>query len=282
MIRAVNAENQHSEKVLLSEIVVYPPWWKSTWAYLLYILAGIGVIFLVFHNQLHRQLKKREADNLRALDDIKNQLFTNITHEFRTPLTIITGMIDQVEKKPERWLGEGAEMIRKNSNNLLDLVNQILELQKLESDNLQTKKQLGDIVSFLETIFKQFQAFAQSKEQTMTYKAETKELFMDFDPEKTLRILSNLLSNAIKYTPEKGVITCTIAVKPWPGDKPEKGLQLTVTDSGPGIPADQLPHIFDRFFQAGDNSGKDRRGNRDWTFPNQGPGRVTWRANFGK
>ena len=168
MIRAVNAENQHSEKVLLSEVVVYPPWWKSTWAYLLYILAVIGLVFLVFHDQLRRQLKKREADNLRVLDNMKNQLFTNITHEFRTPLTIITGMIDQVEKKPERWLNEGAEMIRKNSNNLLDLVNQILELQKLESGKLVAKKQLGDIIPFLETIFRQFQAFAQSKEQEIS------------------------------------------------------------------------------------------------------------------
>jgi signal transduction histidine kinase/ligand-binding sensor domain-containing protein/DNA-binding response OmpR family regulator len=248
-MRAVNAGNRYSPEVQLAQLIVSPPWWKAIWAYTLYVLVGALVIYLIFHSQLRRYLHKQEADNLRALDAFKNQLFTNITHEFRTPLTIIQGMIDQIEKKPERWVGEGTAMIRKNSDNLLDLVNQILELQKLESGKLTIKKQQGDIIPFLETILWQFQAYAQGKKLQLNFTTEVDQLTMDFDSEKTLRIVNNLLSNAIKYTPERGTVTCSVSVVQQAEDNRLRSLLLSVTDTGPGIPADELPHIFDRFFQ---------------------------------
>ena len=152
-------------------------------------------------------------------------------------------MIDQIEKQPKNWLKKGAQLIRKNGSNLLNLINQILDLQKIESGNLNINLQQSDIIPFLQKIAQQFQAFAESKKQRMTFTTEVKSLIMDFDQEKTLRIVSNLLSNAIKYTPEKGQLTFSVGIT-------NSNLTLTIEDRGPGIPHDQLPHIFDRFYQA--------------------------------
>ncbi|MCB9283429.1 MAG: response regulator [Lewinellaceae bacterium] len=248
--RAKNLDDTYVEAVELLRLRVAPPWWDSWWAYLIYVLFIGAVIGAFVRSHLRRQLAKKEAENLRTLDEFKNKLFANITHEFRTPLTIISGMIEQIRKKPDRWLEDGSAMIQRNTNNLLDLVNQILELQKVEASKLEVRLQQGDIIPFLQAIFKQFQAFGKSKEQQLTFTAGPTELHMDYDPEKTLRIVSNLLSNAIKYTPEKGQVHFSAALGEEPGLRPNRCLVISIQDTGPGIPKEQLPYIFDRFFQA--------------------------------
>lgn len=200
-----------------------------------------------------KEIITQQAQELQRLDEAKSRFFANISHELRTPLTIILGMIDQIEKQPQRWLRNGAKMIRNNGANLLDLVNQILELQKLESGSLSINMELGDIIPFLKMIFDQFQAFAVSKEQQMEFMSELESQYMDYDPEKMLRILSNLLSNAVKYTPEKGKITFRISSETNADVQAGRFLVMTVRDTGPGIPEDQLPYIFDRFYQADGN-----------------------------
>ena len=248
--RAKDLDNTYLKAIGLLDIKVSPPWWKSWWAYLAYILITGAAVGWFVQSHLRRQLAKKEAENLRTLDEFKNKLFANITHEFRTPLAIISGMIEQIRKKPDRWLEDGSAMIQRNTNNLLDLVNQILELQKVEAGKLEIQLQQGDIIPFLQTIFKQLQAFGQSKEQHLTFTAEPSELHMDYDPEKTLRIVSNLLSNAIKYTPEKGQVHFSAALGEEPDLQPSRCLVISIQDTGPGISEEQLPHIFDRFFQA--------------------------------
>ena len=248
--RARNLENTGLEATDLVTLQVFPPWWDSWWAYLIYALFTGAIILVIVRSYLHRQLGEKEAENLRTLDAFKNKLFANITHEFRTPLTIISGMIEQIRKKPDRWLDDGTAMIQRNTSNLLDLVNQILELQKVESGKLKVELQLGDILPFLQTIFRQFQAFGHSKEQQMNFHCELDELIMDYDAEKMLRIVSNLLANAVKYTPEQGLVNFTVASGDQPDLQPGRCLILSVRDTGPGIPEDHLPHIFDRFFQA--------------------------------
>lgn len=254
--RARNAENISSEPKELLRFRVYPPWWKSVWAYFFYVLFTGSVIFSIYRFQLRRQIEKQEAQNFKALDTLKSKLYTNITHEFRTPLTIISGMLDQIEKNPRIWLKKGTAMIRKNTTNLLNLINQMLELRKLESGNLKAQLHLGDIIPFLHILFKQFQAFAQSKNQEINMISDLDALQMDFDSEKTLGIVSNLLSNAIKYTPEKGKIIFKISTGTRAGLLPSQCLILSVKDDGPGIPSDQLPYIFNRFYQANVNTSK--------------------------
>lgn len=248
-VRERNAENIYSEVSDLLYFTVYPPWWKSIWAYIFYSLLVGVIVVAIYRFQFKRQLEKQEADNLRELDTFKNKFYTNISHEFRTPLTIILGMNDQMEKQPEKWLKEGAEMIRKHGTHLLSLINQILDLQKLDAVTLTVDMQQGNIISFFRSIAEQFEAFVHSKRQKLVFISTVDRLEMDYDADKTLQIISNLLSNAIKYTPEKGQVKLTISKESNNEGIQGESLLIKIEDTGAGIPAEKLPHIFDRFYR---------------------------------
>lgn len=180
---------------------------------------------------------------LESLDQLKTKFFTNISHEFRTPLTVISGMTEQIGKNPDRWLQKGLGMIRRNSDNLLDLVQQILHLRKLESGNLELQPVQGDVIPYLRYLSESFQPLAESRDIKLHFQPEISELVMDYDPEKLLRITSNLLGNALKFCSEGDEVFFELHLQ-------DGALQLQVRDTGPGIPPDQLPYIFNRFFQA--------------------------------
>ncbi|MDX1941592.1 MAG: response regulator, partial [Saprospiraceae bacterium] len=169
---------------------------------------------------------------LYELDEMKSRFFTNIAHELRTPLTIIGGMANQMQENPEQWRDRGLKMIIRNSNSLLNLVNQILDLRKLESGKLHLKMVQGDVIQYLSYIFESFQSLAESKDLRLHFLSDQQALVMDYDPDKLLRIVSNLLSNAIKYTPEGGDVYFQIdqlnTVK-------EAQVQIRVKDTGIGI-----------------------------------------------
>lgn len=207
-------------------------------------------------NRLNKALMEQKAvvekqkEKLEELDEIKSRFFTNISYEFRTPLTIISGMIDQVKTKPDVWLDKGSNMIKRNVDGLLNLVNQILDLRKLESDEMQVNMIQGDIIYYLHYILESHHSFAQGKEIQLHFLPMQDKLVIDYDPDKLLRIVSNFLSNAIKFTPKKGHIYFHVDHK---SENGSEALQIRVQDTGPGIPEDQLAHIFDRFYQV-DNS----------------------------
>ncbi len=188
------------------------------------------------------QLAERNK-KLRELDEFKSKIFTNISHEFRTPLTIINGMASQIVEEPERWASKGGRMILRNGQNLLDLVNRILELGQLESGEMKLEPIQADILPYIHYIFESFETFADRRDVKMELHQQVDQLVMDYDPEKMLRILSNLLDNAIKFTPAKGKVILTVA-------NVKEQLQVKVADTGLGISEDQLEKIFDRFFQA--------------------------------
>ncbi|MEL6638348.1 MAG: ATP-binding protein [Bacteroidota bacterium] len=192
-----------------------------------------------------KQVVEQQKDKLEELDRAKSRFFTNISHEFRTPLTIIRGMADQIESKPDTWAIKGGQMIRQNAQNLLQLVNQILDLQKLEVDSLKLNLVRGEVIQYLNYIFQSFQSYAMGKRVTLHFLSDVEQLTMDYDSEKVLRILSNLLSNAIKFTEEEGNVYLYLAQT----DKAEPHLQIRVQDTGIGIPEAQLPYIYDRFYQ---------------------------------
>ena len=197
-----------------------------------------------------KSLLNEANQKLTSLDHFKTQLFTNISHEIRTPLTIIKGMADQIKQKPDKWLDQGVSMIHQNSNQLLNLVNQILELRKLESGKLTLNLIHNDIIPFLRYILESFHSLAETKDISLQLQAETPSCMMDYDPEKITRIVSNLLANAIKFTPAGGEIQLNIRTFPARENHPHPFLQFVVRDSGPGISTEQLPYIFERFFQA--------------------------------
>ena len=202
------------------------------------------VIVLVYIKQ-YTQIEKGKADHLRHLDDVKTKLYTNITHEFRTPLTVIEGMADQIESQPDKWLKRGLEKIRQNSRNLLHLVDQMLDLARLEAGALPMKMVHGDVIRYLKMLSESFDSLAESKGITLSFSSDIDSYCTDYDADKLGKILTNLLSNAIKYTASEGVVSVNVSMVDRSGTK----LILEFTDTGIGIESEKLGKIFDRFYR---------------------------------
>ena len=198
----------------------------------------------------------QQKEQLQELDLMKSRFFTNISHEFRTPLTVISGMAQQIKKSPQKWLERGIPLIERSSNNLLNLVSQILDLRKLESGTLKLNMIQGDIINYLRYILESFHSLAEDKGLTLHFLNEEEAFIMDYDQEKLTRIVSNLLSNAIKFTSKGGNVYLTVGMEQLADDNQERSaneqLVIMVKDTGIGIPDGKLPHIFDRFYQVDD------------------------------
>lgn len=259
-VQGSNSEGVWSDKIAQLQIAVLPPWWRSWPAYLGYsLLLVFGVMryvrFRVNRAKLKSQLsfEQFEARRVKELDAVKTQLYTNITHEFRTPLTVILGMAQQVKSNPEAHLNNGMDMIIRNGESLLKLVNEMLDLSKLETGKMQLQLVNGDVINFLRYIVESFHSLAESQHKQLHFLAEIDALHTAYDPEKLRQITANLLSNALKFTPERGNIYIA-ATEQTVADTPNKVLlTIKVKDTGIGIPESQLQHIFDRFYQL-DNS----------------------------
>ena len=189
--------------------------------------------------------KELEIDNhhLQQVDQLRTRFFTNISHEFRTPLTVINGMAEQIEENPERWLLKGIKMIRRNGEGLLDLVNQILDLRKLQAGKLRLHFQRADVVAYVHYIIDAFRFWAEAQDVQLTLEATESEIEMDFDSEKLLRILQNLISNALKFTEAGGSVVLKV-------HNLGPSIVFTIKDTGKGISSEHLNNIFDRFFQS--------------------------------
>ncbi len=187
-------------------------------------------------SKMNREKEHTEALRLQELNQLKTRFFTNITHEFRTPLTIILGMAEQKDHP------QAIPLIRQNGQRLLHLINQILDLSKLDAGHLKPDYQQIEIASFTQYIGESFQSLADKKYIRLSIYSEINELWLDMDEEKYRQIVSNLLSNAIKFTPESGKIVLHLFQK-------DEQLYLKITDNGIGIPKSELPFIFDRFYQ---------------------------------
>lgn len=231
-------------------IHISPPIWATWWAYSFYILMTLGFFYSFYKFQLNKKLEKAEVFHLKEINSTKNRLFTNISHEFRTPLTVISGMSSQIKDNPDKWLDEGVNIIEQNCKRLLDLVNQMLDLNKLESGKLRLQLVQSDIISFVKNLCQSFYSLTEKNQITLTIYSETEELLMDFDPKKLSTIVINLLSNAIKFTPSGGKIIVHLnRIEKKGGDF----FLLKLKDNGSGIPKVELENIFNRFYQV-DNS----------------------------
>jgi len=208
------------------------------------------LIVLVYLKQ-YSQGEKDKADRLMELDQVKTRLYTNITHEFRTPLTVILGITEQIEEQPEKWLKKGLVKIRENGHDLLHLVNQMLDLARLEAGAVPVKMVHADVIKYLKYLFESFHSIAESNQVELIFQSEKDTFFMDYDAEKLSSIISNLLSNAIKHNPAEGMVTMSIGS----ASEHSKFLKISIRDTGPGIPEDRIDHIFDRFYRIEDGGG---------------------------
>lgn len=210
---------------------------------------GISMAFIALYYYTWRveKLKSEEKKRMSELDEFKTRFYTNITHEFRTPITVILGMVEQIKNHPIKWSNKGLEMIKRNAENLHNLTNQMLALSKLEANTMPVNLVQDDIAMYLKYLVESFHSFAGTKNVRVFFSANPNEIKMDFDPDKIQDILSNLLSNAIKFTKEGGTINVSVATEE---RVLKSNLILSVKDTGIGIPKEHLSKVFNRYFQA--------------------------------
>lgn len=264
-IRGANPNGIWSTREATALVVVQQVWYKTPWAWALYALLVAGIIYGVWRSRVRRlrlsqqlEMEHLRSENLKDLEAFKSRFFTNITHEFRTPLTVVLGMADHLRSALE--LGQknnrvdfpvllsNTKHIRRNGENLLALVNQILDLAKLESHTLKINYVQGDVAAYLRYVAESLHSLAETRDIRLDVETGTAEIAMDYDPERLRQIAHNLLSNAIKFTPSGGKVVLSTTTE---GLTTHPMLKITVSDTGAGIPPEALPFVFDRFFQAG-------------------------------
>ena len=259
-VKAANGEGVWGEGETLLTIRIFPPWWRSWWAYLLYGISASATLWALYRFQLNRRLAAAEANRLKEMDRLKTHLYTNITHEFRTPLTVILGMTEQArgyfKVRAAEKFEPAVRAVQRNARQLLRLVNQMLDLARLEAGALEVNMIQDDVTAYLQYLSGSFRSLAESKDIQLMIHQEKRPLIMDFDPDKLFYIVSNLLSNAIKYTPEGGKVVFRISTE---NQNSLEWLLLEVKDNGIGVGPAELPYIFDRFYRASpfgrDNGG---------------------------
>lgn len=215
----------------------------------LWINACMLFLVVLFMKDKNRY-ERIEAENLRKIDEAKTRLYTNVSHEFRTPLTVISGIAGQMEQQEEKWMKEGPGKIRMQSQILLRLVNQMLDISKIEAGGMYLDLIKGDIYKYIQFLTSSFQSLAESHNIALKFKSGSGPLNMDYDPEKLMQIISNLLSNAIKFTHQGGQIYVEVFHKKEEG---KETVNIHVRDTGKGIPQEAVIHIFERFYQVPNN-----------------------------
>jgi len=201
--------------------------------------------------ELQTELLQEKSEKLRALSEIKSRFFANISHEFRTPLTLIIGPLEQMMADcKDKDDAKKLTLMLRNSQRLLGLINQLLELSKFESGDTRLKAGLQNIVPFLKGTVSSFELLAAQNELDLSFHSEEEEILLYFDPAKLEEVLYNLLLNAIKFTPPGGRITLGVRTSPEKEDKfPGGSVDISVADTGLGIPSNRIEHIFERFYQ---------------------------------
>lgn len=263
-VRASNNDGVWNNEGASIKIYVHPPFWRSTYAYILYALALLGLLFYLRYTGIRKikrkhsleQIKlraeqdRKEAERVHELDMLKLKFLTNLSHEFRTPISLILGPTEKLltEQKNEQASGQ-LNMIRRNAKRLLNLVNQLLDFRKMEEQELKLHAAEGELVSFIQDTCDSFKDISERKKIGFTFKTNIPQLHTSFDHDKMERILFNILSNAFKFTLEGGKIALELSEMNKLTDPQTTWVSLKVSDTGIGIPADKKEKIFDRFFQ---------------------------------
>ena len=201
---------------------------------------------------------QQQADKLREIDATKSRFFTNLTHEFRTPLTLMLGPAEQVlAETQEPNTKQQVGLLQRNARRLLHLINQLLDLSKLEAGRMVLTTAPGDLVSLVKGALLSFESLAEQKQIALHVQADREQLPMAIDRDKLEQILYNLVGNALKFTPAGGSVSVALTRRE---DEPTAWAELVITDTGVGIPAVKLPYIFDRFYQVDESDTREREG----------------------
>ena len=266
-VKGCNSVGVWNEEGASVRVVVTPPWWKTTWAYMGYATVAAVLLFGLYQYDRKRtalrhelQMEKFSAEKLREIDEMKMRFFANVSHEFRTPLTLLLGPAEQLLEKlrdPEDWTR--VDVIRRSGRRLLELVNQLLDISKLDAGRMKLRVEPIELVRFLRGLVFSFASLAERKQIGLRFDGPEKEVIVAYiDRDKVQKILVNLLSNAFKFTPEGGEIRVAVGVAE--GGSEGRVVEIAVSDSGAGIAAEKLEKIFQRFYQVDDSHVREHEG----------------------
>ena len=254
-VKASNEDGVWNEAGIALKINILPPFWKTPFAYFIYFLLALIILILSRKIIIQRagmrfalEQERKEVHRMHELDLMKIRFFTNVSHEFRTPLSLILTPLDKIIKNAvDANQRKQFELIHRNARRLLNLVNQLLDFRKMEVQELKLNALPGDIIKFIKEVSYSFTDIAENKNIRFHFHSADESLFTYFDQDKVERILFNLLSNAFKFTYEKGKVSVELQVQ-------ETGeqtvlLKIIVSDTGIGIPREKQDKIFERFFQ---------------------------------
>lgn len=269
-VRASNNEGVWNRKITTIAVHVLPPIWRRFYAYLFYIAVIAGLLFYsrqrsiqkikntlaLQHEKINAQQQieqhRRESERVHALDIQKIKFLTNLSHEFRTPISLILAPVDKLlSAKLESPVAAQIKMVSRNARRLLNLVNQLLDFRKMEQQELKLNLEKGDLVAFISEAAQAFQDLSDKKKISLTIERSIISLITLFDHDKMERIIFNLLSNAFKFTREGGAICLKISLEETPAHELPI-LCIAITDTGIGILPEIRERVFERFFM--DNS----------------------------
>jgi signal transduction histidine kinase/ligand-binding sensor domain-containing protein/DNA-binding response OmpR family regulator len=251
-VKATNSDKIWNPAAHQLKIVILPPPWRTWWAYTIYVSVFIFLLWLTRYlglrqvalkNQLTLSRMARQQE--KKLSDFKERLFTNISHEFRTPLTLILGPLEDLllRKTLEGTVEKSLRLIQKQSKRLLRMVNQLLDYQKAEAGSLKLVLQPGEIVSFCHDVYSLFKDEAARRNMNYVFRSEEKFISFVFDHNKLEIIVFNILSNAFKFTPDGETISMEIR------RRSDRSCEIKISDTGKGIPENEQEKIFDRFYR---------------------------------
>ncbi len=257
LVRATNDDGQWSKEEHAFFIRILTPYWKSPFAYLFYFLATVAVALLIVKwfldkekEKLRREEEKKENRRIQELDKLKTRFFTNISHEFRTPLSLILSPAEQLMKNQfSDGEKEKISIIHRNAKRLLHLVDQLLDIKNIEKEGVEFDPSSTDLVAFLRERVDAFKSLSSDKHIRLNFECGEKLLVTSFDGDKLEKIIFNLLSNAFKFTPEGGEVSVKGKFIPSGEDYSNRGVfEVEVKDNGIGIDGSDLPKIFERYY----------------------------------
>ena len=266
---ASNSDNVWNSNARELKLKVLPALWKTWWAYTIFILFTIFLMWLFRRNILVRaeyrnslKIEKLEKNKIKVLNKMKLEFFTNISHEFKTPLTLILGPLQNLLKMEivDSKLKESLLIMDRNANYLFRLINQLMDFRKAETNQLKVITSKGNLVDFCEEVVLSFNVLANEKHLNLSFESSESELIVYFDWDKMDKILNNLISNSIKYTPDSGNIKVSLSFINNGISKRSNVLdvrseiEIIVEDTGVGIPKNQISKVFKRFYQVEDSN----------------------------